>query len=431
MLASRSVNDDDIRMHDVTKGSELQQIVLQKAEQPDTGGVIVLRLGGGADAGPKMTVAFSPDGQTVVTNLGAGGGAMMANPYGGPPAGNSRLQMWDVATGKATRQITLPSQGEVLNLAYSPDGRLLAVENADQTISLWEVASGKERGKLGKAVQAGAVQPGAQMNVVVAGAGLGMPTQVASNATTMVFSPDGGLLAARGPGHSIRVWDVVAGKEIGKFKGHEGPATALAFASDGKTLASGSSDTTILIWNAAGLKREPRLPAGDLEAKQVDTLWTNLAGDDAGKAFQSILALAAAPKQAVALLRERLQAAAPVDPKTLERLVTDLDSDKYNVRQKATEELHKLGELAIPALQKLLAGQPSLETRRRAESLLEKLIGGVLTPEQVRMVRAVEVLEKVGTPEARQVLETLAGGAPGALPTRQAQAVLDRMGRRQ
>jgi WD40 repeat protein/beta-lactamase regulating signal transducer with metallopeptidase domain len=432
MLSSRSAGDDDVRLHDVTKGSELQHIVLQKADAADAGGVVVLLLNGFGGALANVSLAFSPDGQTVVTNLGANNyPAMMLNPGGDAPAGNTRLQMWDVATGKATRQITLPSQAGVASLAYSPDGRILAVENTDQTISLWEVASAKERAKLGKAVQPAAADGGMNATVVakfLGGAGMAGPV---ANATTMVFSPDGGLLASRGPGNSVRVWDVAAAKEIGQFKGHEGPVTALAFAADGKTLATGSSDTTILTWNAAALKREPRPPVGDVDAKQVDALWSNLAGDDAAKAFQSILALAAAPKQAVPFLRERLQAAAAVDRKTLERLVNDLDSEKYAVRQKATEELHKLGDLAIPPLKKLIASQPTLETRRRAEILLDKLIGGVLTPEQIRMVRAVEVLEKVGTPEARQIIETLAQGAPGALPTRQAQAVLERMERRQ
>ena len=51
-------------------------------------------------------------------------------------------------------------------------------------------------------------------------------------------------------------------------------------------------------------------------------------------------------------------------------------------------------------------------------------------PEQLRVLRAIEVLEYAGTPEAREVLEKLAGGGPQALRTRQSRASLDRLARR-
>ena len=85
------------------------------------------------------------------------------------------------------------------------------------------------------------------------------------------------------------------------------------------------------------------------------------------------------------------------------------------------------GEQAVPALRKVLASSPALETRKRIEELVEKLTSGTLTVEQLRLIRAVETLERIGTPEARQVLRTLAQGAPGALPTREAEAALNRL----
>jgi hypothetical protein len=59
--------------------------------------------------------------------------------------------------------------------------------------------------------------------------------------------------------------------------------------------------------------------------------------------------------------------------------------------------------------------------------MLEDLTGRNLSPEQIRIVRAIEVLDKIGTPEAKQLLERLAGGAPGSLTTLQAQMSLDRL----
>ncbi len=127
------------------------------------------------------------------------------------------------------------------------------------------------------------------------------------------------------------------------------------------------------------------------------------------------------------LLRERLKPAVPADPMRLAKLVADLDSDDFTIRDSANQELAKLGELAMPVLRKIMANPSTLETRRRAEVLLAKLTNGTLTPERLRVVRAVEVLEGAATPPARQALDALAHGAPGVLSTRKAQGALERM----
>jgi hypothetical protein len=98
------------------------------------------------------------------------------------------------------------------------------------------------------------------------------------------------------------------------------------------------------------------------------------------------------------------------------------------VRDKATRELESLGEVAGPVLQGALRGQPSLEVRRRVERLLELLHEQLPTEERLRALRALQVLEHIGTPEARQVLESLAKGAPAARLTREAVASLKRLG---
>jgi RNA polymerase sigma factor (sigma-70 family) len=93
----------------------------------------------------------------------------------------------------------------------------------------------------------------------------------------------------------------------------------------------------------------------------------------------------------------------------------------------AERQLGKLEELAEPALRKAAADSASAEVRRRAETLLTKLETAVPAAGTVQALRAVEVLERIGTPEARQLLQTLAAGAPEALPTREAKGALERL----
>jgi hypothetical protein len=182
----------------------------------------------------------------------------------------------------------------------------------------------------------------------------------------------------------------------------------------------------LLVWDLATLKRSPKAEAVELTAKEVETLWDDLIGDDAPHAATSIGKLASGPKQATAFLSEKLKPAAAPDVKKVEQWIRDLDNGNFKTRSKAAEELEKLGELAVPALKKALEAQPTPEVRRRIEPMLEKLTTGVLSPEQIRLVRAVEALEKMHSADARALLQALAKGAPGALSTRHAQASLDR-----
>ena len=59
--------------------------------------------------------------------------------------------------------------------------------------------------------------------------------RAANPGTTIAFSPDGRLFADRGADHTVRIWEMTSGKEIGQFKGHQGSITALAFSSDSRT----------------------------------------------------------------------------------------------------------------------------------------------------------------------------------------------------
>jgi WD40 repeat protein len=415
ILASRG-SDNTLRLTDTTTAKELKQIALGVPANPANPGGFMLNAMAPAGPGP----VFSPDGRllalAIITQVNAWVGRVPA-----ATPGNS-IHLFALPTGKEVCRIELAANRGVAGMAFSPDRRTLAVENSDQTISLYETAGGKERLQLGTAAKApGPVAVGGGVMVIANIQGFGTP----AIGSTLLFTPDGRQLVTRA-GPQVRVWDVLAGKELEPFKGHQGDVKALAMSADGKLAASGSDDTTILLWDLTRRKTAARTPV-ELSAREVETRWADLLTEDAGKAFRTVQTLAAAPKPTVAFLKEQLKPLAGVDPKVLDRLIGDLESDDFPVRKKALEELEKLDELALPALNRLLGGSPSLEARRRAEQLLDKLTGRQLSNEQLRQVRAVEVLESIGSPEVRQLLLTLSRGAPGGLLTREATDALNRL----
>jgi hypothetical protein len=165
-------------------------------------------------------------------------------------------------------------------------------------------------------------------------------------------------------------------------------------------------------------------PVPQLDDRQLPTLWDNLAGPGP-KAYSALTTLADHPAQAVALLRQHLRPAQP--PEGVAKLIADLDSGDFDQREQATRELAKLGGLAEPALREALAGKPSAEAKRRIEEVLQRLTEPVRDPATLRHIRAVEVLERLASDDARALLRELAQGAPGATLTREARLSLQRL----
>lgn len=248
--------------------------------------------------------------------------------------------------------------------------------------------------------------------------------------SSLAFSPDGRTLISTSYDQTIRLWELNTGKERHQLRVDRGWPRTVVLAPDGRTLYSSGDDSTLLVWNIHDLASHGLPPAVKLTANQERALWTDLQSRDARQAFRAESALIAVPEKAVDLLREHLRPATGPDAKRLDRLLADLDSDSFAVRVKAEAELEALGELAETALRKALEGQPSLEVRRRVEGLLKKLEGMITDPKKLRVLRALEVLEQIGTPEAIRVLKTMTQGADEALVSREAKASLQRLARR-
>lgn len=140
----------------------------------------------------------------------------------------------------------------------------------------------------------------------------------------------------------------------------------------------------------------------------------------------------AAPAEVVPYLSRQMKPVSSANEKQFARLVADLDSDEFAIREKAAADLEKSGEAALPALRRALAGKPPPELRRRVLALLEKLApeGKEPSAETLRGLRALEVLESAGTAESKRLLEALAGGVAEARLTEEARASLERLNRK-
>jgi WD40 repeat protein len=419
-LATRGAYDGLLHVFDAETGANIKKITFHEFQASDA--PVLIRTGFGRR--DNQPLAYSPDGKMLAVYIApqqvlSQGRQQMA------PDSNS-LRVFSTETGKEIRRMPLTESRTIHQLTFSIDGRLLICENSDLTITLWEVASGQERSRFGDAVT-----PAAQttFNSFIVNPGRNGPA-MAPTGVTLAISPDGALIAAPGANNTVRVYDAMRSKLLSTYAGHSGPTASLEFAADGKTLLSGGNDATLLVWDLSRLKREPRPLAVAIAPQDFQRLWGDLVNSDAVKAGQAIQTLIDGADEAVGLLKNRIQPAVDADPKKVEQWIRDLDSRNFKNRAIAAKELDKLGELAIPALRKALASNPSIETRRRLEPMLDELTGSQLTAEQIRVVRAVEVLDKIGSAEARKVLERLASGAPGSLTTRQAQSALERGARK-
>jgi hypothetical protein len=341
---------------------------------------------------------MSPDGSTFVW-VGPGGVANVA----------------DVATGKIVYQLGKAdpncSYGSSL-IAISPDGQFMA----------W--AAGPPNGP-------GDEMEGCHLHVVSLKTGKEVASWILYSADgsgeqvqVMAFSPDGRLLAmAQEDETLVHVWEVASGTERARFTGHKDAVLSVAFSPGGRLLASGSRDGTALVWDLDGS------PNANPTDKELTAAWGSLASGLASGADDGMRTLVGAPERGVALLRRELHPVAAAEPAQVARLIADLDSGDFTRRDQASTELEALEGPVASALHMALERPPSEEVRRRLEAL-ERQVGPAQTVPgglALRRIRAVEVLERIGSPSGHKLLKELSEGAAEARTTREAKAAMERL----
>ncbi|HUE72043.1 MAG TPA: protein kinase [Pirellulaceae bacterium] len=190
--------------------------------EPDTGKVRTL-----PHSSKVSSIAFSPDGATLVSRSSGRGG----------------VKLWDLAPKEEA--VTFEESSGIDALTFSSDGKMLAGSGGNGTIRLWEASSGKQQGML-----RGTVGPEGSVAV----------------------SPDGILVAAaRGNlGQSsgqVKLWDATTRQELATLTGHTGQVWRVAFSPDGKTLASGGSDGTVGLWDVATRRLRHNVIAADSSSR--------------------------------------------------------------------------------------------------------------------------------------------------------------------
>ena len=151
-------------------------------------------------------LAFSPDGKTLAVGWSDG-----------------MLWLWDVAHRRLLGTLPADRIGPVNLVAFSPDGTLLATSGGDYAVHFWNVSCR---------------------------CASGVPLQGANDVGSLAFSPDGRLLATGGADGTVRLWDVATRQSLGPpLQGETARSSAVAFSPDGKLLAAGWWDGIVRLWD--------------------------------------------------------------------------------------------------------------------------------------------------------------------------------------
>jgi RNA polymerase sigma factor (sigma-70 family) len=312
-----------------------------------------------------------------------------------------RLHVWDIGSGRELRSFALSPNGGFFSL--SPDGRMFALQHGPDSkeggcLELWEILTGQRRLVSER------------------------PDQYTFPAR-LGFTPNGNYVVTPDfENGDLKFHEVGTFKIHHRLSGYPNGIYSWTFTHNGARLATARTDMTALVWDLTATPAQKSRPIQSALAPA--SLWNDLASTDAAKAYQAVRAMIYASQRTLPYLAEHLGPVAPVDEKQITTWISQLGNDRFATRQQASRELERCGDAARPFLERADESKLSPEAAQRVRQLLTKPSS---SPELVRALRAVEVLEHIDTPEARCILQRLAQGQRGAMLTEEATAALNRL----
>jgi WD40 repeat protein len=319
-------------------------------------------------------------------------------------ASTSLLRVWDVATTRLIHRLATNSNPG--DLVLTADDRVLISGGwfNDATVHVWDMETGKELASF--------TDP---------------PSKERGSIGGLALSADERFLAVifcRDDASTVRVWETGSWKPVRMLSPTHGQngSGSMAFSRDGRSLFVANGDSTILEWDVSGgFGRKVQVLNND----RLNVLWQALI-DTPDKAYPAVWELLDHPAESVPFLIDNIPPVKPVEEKRMRQLLVQFDSETFAEREEASRQLLALGEQIVPLLQKVLKDRPSLEMKKRIEGAIEVLNRGP-SPEQLRLLRSLAVLEWSNRPEAVEHLLQLAGGASSASLTQAAKAAERRL----
>jgi WD40 repeat protein len=202
----------------------------------------------GHDGKTLTSVAFSPDGKTMIATVNQ----------------DDTARIWDVVTGKELKELRHTSG--VNSAMFSPDGKMVVMAGNDNSAWIWDMATGIEIIQLAGHISRVTSAMFSHDNKMVVTASQDDTARIWDVATgkelkklehpnsvgSAVFSPDDTIVVTVSYGDDIaRIWDAATGKELHKLEGHADPVLSAVFSHDGKMVVTASRDRTVRIWDAA------------------------------------------------------------------------------------------------------------------------------------------------------------------------------------
>ncbi len=374
---------------------------------------------------PVRCATFSSDGKWFATAAGRSRSPRTSN--------KDTLEIWNAETGELDKKLEVPlivdarySSDGVISIEFSPDGSLVAGSHYRGGTFIWDLKSRAVIQQLPR----GLFRFSSDGKLIAHVEGSRVELRELATGGTLVHR----MIPLSNVANQIRRPGVVRNPAdpFGSRSSSARRVSALAFSPDGSSFATAMTPkNTVMIWGLTPRGWNERVGDEPLSDDEFRRNWSILADVEAAPAYRAIWSLVAGGSETVSRIAPKLAAAGQdkkVEKEQILNWIAGLDAEDFREREEAARQLRHVGAPAVSHLQ-AASNRSSKEAAFRIERLLKIIERPVqrLSGEPLRRIRAIQVLEKIGTREATTVLEKVAVGDPDARETRDAVSALTRV----